>query len=332
MIIVTGGAGFIGSNLVQALNEKGRTDIVVVDDLKDSGKFRNLRDLSILDYWDRQDFPEHFIEGRISRERIDAVFHQGACSDTMETDGAYMMRNNFAYSRDLLETCLKRGIPFIYASSASVYGNGKNGFIETPPSEYPLNVYAYSKLLFDQHVRRVLPGASSQVVGLRYFNVFGPGETHKGRMASIAYHARTQLKETGTIRLFKGTEGYGDGEQKRDFVYVKDVCGVNLFFHDHPGISGIFNCGTGRARTFNDIARVLVAREGQGRVEYVPMPESLLGKYQNFTEADLTKLRKAGYASPFTSLETALNEYALFLDSLEEINGKKRGGGFATHD
>ncbi len=313
MIIVTGGAGFIGSNLVKGLNGRGQENILVVDDLSQGDKFKNLLALDIKDYIDKDDFLAALLAEKYDSEAVEAVFHDGACSDTMEYNGKYMMDTNYAYSKALLHFCQRRRIPFIYASSASVYGGGENGFRETPECEWVLNVYAFSKLQFDRYVRRVLPGAAAQIVGLRYFNVYGPQENHKGRMASVAYHFFHQLKKDGVVRLFKGTEGYGDGEQRRDFVYVKDVVDVNLFFADNPAKSGIFNCGTGRANTFNAVATAAIKALGRGRIEYIDFPETLKGKYQNFTEADLSHLKAAGYEKPFTELDQAVADYYRYL-------------------
>ncbi|MFZ5649809.1 MAG: ADP-glyceromanno-heptose 6-epimerase [Bacillota bacterium] len=315
MIIVTGGAGFIGSNIVKGLNEEGIDDILIVDNLRRGEKFKNLLALKFKDYCDKAVFLKNIQEGKYDREKITAVFHQGACSDTMEYDGRYMLENNYEYSKELLHFCLGRRVPFIYASSASVYGSGRKGFSEDEACEEALNVYAFSKLLFDRYVRRVLPAAESQVVGLRYFNVFGPQENHKGRMASIVRQLYRQLVEEGVMRLFKGTDGYGDGEQKRDFIYVKDAVRVNLYFFANPDKKGIFNCGTGRARTFNDVAEAVIKVCGGGRVEYIEFPETLKGKYQNFTEADLTALvKEAGYAGGFWPLENAVADYCRHLE------------------
>jgi ADP-L-glycero-D-manno-heptose 6-epimerase len=313
MIVVTGGAGFIGSNLVKGLNARGLEDILVVDDLHQGDKFKNLLALDIKDYIDKDDFLAALVAGKYDGETVEAVFHDGACSDTMEYNGKYMMDTNYVYSKELLHFCQRRRIPFIYASSASVYGGGENGFSEMPACEWALNVYAFSKLQFDRYVRRVLPDATAQIVGLRYFNVYGPQENHKGRMASVAYHFFHQLKKDGVVRLFKGTEGYGDGEQRRDFVYVKDVVDVNLFFYDNPAKSGIFNCGTGRANTFNAVANAAIKALGGGKIEYIDFPETLKGKYQNFTEADLTLLKAAGYGKPFTEPEAAVADYYRYL-------------------
>lgn len=313
MIIVTGGAGFIGSNLVKGLNERGYKDILVVDNLTNADKCRNLVYVDIKDYVDKQDFLSDLKAGKYNHESIEAVFHEGACSDTMEYNGKYMMENNYQYSKELLHFCLARKIPFMYASSASTYGNGKNGFKAEPACEEALNVYAFSKLQFDRYVRKTVPESASQVVGLRYFNVFGPQENHKGRMASIVYQLYRQMEEQGLIRLFEGTEGYANGEQKRDFIYVKDLVKVNLFFFDHPELSGVYNCGTGKANSFNEVAKSVIDVFGKGHIEYVPFPETLKGKYQSFTQADDAKLLAAGYDQGFHSLEAAVKDYCQYL-------------------
>jgi ADP-L-glycero-D-manno-heptose 6-epimerase len=318
MFIVTGGAGFVGSNLVKGLNGQGVDNILVVDNMGSGDKFRNLIPLNFRDYMDKKDFMDNITAGRFEPETIEAVFHIGACSDTMEYNGNYMMQNNYEYSKELLHFCLRRKIPFIYASSASVYGGGKEGFAEREQCEDALNVYAFSKLQFDRYVRRLLPKTDSQVVGLRYFNVFGPQEMHKGKMASIAYQLYKQVNQAGGARLFAGTEGYGNGEQLRDFIYVKDVVKVNLYCWLHPKTSGIFNCGTGKARSFNDVANSIIKAKGKGRIEYIPFPESLKGKYQSFTEADTAQLLAAGYDGGFTALEAAIADYCRHLD---ENNG-----------
>lgn len=316
MIIVTGGAGFIGSNLVKALNDRGRSDVVVVDNLENGGKFRNLVDCDIADYVDKDQFLEDLEQGYLPLDSVEAIFHQGACSKTTEWDGRYMMRNNFTYSKTLLHQCLQREIPFIYASSAAVYGGGIV-FDERPECEAPLNVYGYSKLLFDQYARRLLPEARSQIVGLRYFNVYGPREQHKGEMASVAYHFRNQLIQDGRVRLFEGSSGYDDGEQRRDFVYVDDAVDVNLWCLDHPERSGIFNVGTGRSQSFNDVANAL--RDWRyGELEYIPFPDHLRGRYQSFTEANIDSLRQAGYAREFQSVETGVGAYMEQLDAMTD--------------
>ncbi len=311
MIIVTGGAGFIGANLIEALNRRGRSDILVVDNLENGIKCLNLADLEIADYLDKRDFIERVRAGDLPAPEV--VFHQGACSATTEWNGRYVMDNNFEYSKVLLHWCQAHGAPFIYASSASVYGAGPN-FTEGRENEHPLNAYAYSKFLFDQYVRRHLPEARAQIVGLRYFNVYGPREGHKGSMASVAYHFNQQLKEGDEVRLFEGSDGYGPGEQRRDFVYVGDVVDINLWFWEHPEVSGIFNAGTGRAQTFNDVARAVIAWHGRGRIRYIPFPDHLKGRYQSYTQADLTTLRAAGYDRPFKTVEEGVRTYLDWLN------------------
>ena len=319
MIIVTGGAGFIGSNIVKALNLRGRSDILVVDNLSNGVKFKNLADCEIQDYLDKEDFIAQVKAGGRFGTKVEAVFHEGACSSTTEWDGRYMLRNNFEYSKVLLNFCLDAKAAFIYASSASVYGAGCV-FKEIREHEEPLNVYGYSKFLFDQYVRRALPAAKSQIVGFRYFNVYGPREQHKGSMASVAFHLNSQVLDTGKVRLFEGCDGYGDGEQRRDFIYVDDAVDVNLWFLDHPDQSGIFNVGTGRSQPFNDIARAVVAWHGRGEIEYIPFPDHLRGRYQSFTEADISALRSAGYDRPFKTVEQGVALYMEWLnDRAEEI-------------
>ena len=327
-IIVTGAAGFIGSNIVKALNDRGEKNILAVDNLKRADKFRNLVDCEIADYLDKEDFLDRLLAGDFDGD-VRAIFHEGACSDTMETDGRYMMENNFRYSQDMLDWCLDQEVQFLYASSAATYGASPE-FREERACEAPLNVYGYSKFLFDQIVRQRLPQAMSQVVGFRYFNVYGPRESHKGRMASVAFHHYNQFRADGKVRLFEGCDGYANGEQKRDFVYVGDVAKVNLYFLDHPEKSGIFNLGTGRAQSFNELAAANVnscralsgaAKESldalrqQGFIEYIPFPEALKGKYQSFTQADLSCLRAAGYSAPFASVEEGVAQYVQWLDA-----------------
>ena len=326
--IVTGAAGFIGSNLVKALNERGVDQIIAVDNLTRADKFKNLVDCEIVDYIDKQEFIERLLAGHFDGD-VDALFHQGACSDTMEADGRYMMENNFRYSLGMLDWCIDQDVQFLYASSAATYG-GSSEFREERPFEAPLNVYGYSKFLFDQIVRQRLPEASSQIVGFRYFNVYGPRESHKGRMASVAFHHYNQFRSEHKVKLFEGCDGYANGEQKRDFVYVGDVTSVNLYFLDHPEKSGIFNLGTGRAQSFNDLAvanvnscRALAGEPKQsleellkqGFIEYIPFPDALKGKYQSFTQADLSKLRKAGYEAPFASVEQGVAQYVQWLNA-----------------
>jgi len=308
MHIVTGGAGFIGSNLVRALADRGHDDIVVVDDLEDGHKFVNFSDLPIADYLDKDDLLERLANDKAFARAVKAIFHQGACSETTEWDGRFMMKNNYAYSQTLLHHCLENKSPYIYASSAAVYGGSKE-FIEDPVFEHPLNVYGYSKLQFDRYVRRIAATPDSQVVGLRYFNVYGPHEQHKGSMASVAFHFNNQILADGEARLFTGTEGYGDGEQLRDFVYVDDACNVNLWFLDHPDVSGIYNTGTGRAQSFNDVANAVIKFHGKGKIRYIPFPDHLKGAYQSYTQADLTQLRASGCDVEFRTVETGVKNY-----------------------
>ena len=308
MIIVTGGAGFIGSNLVHALIERGRSDVVVVDDLTDGHKFVNIADLNIADYLDKDDFIARLSSDSKFAGSVRAILHQGACSETTEWDGRFMMQNNYSYSQKLLHHCLQHKTQFIYASSAAVYGGAKE-FVEDPLFENPLNVYGYSKIQFDRYVRRVAPNPGSQVVGLRYFNVYGPREQHKGSMASVAFHFNNQIRDSGEARLFAGTDGFGDGEQVRDFVYIDDICKVNLWFLDNPDSSGIFNAGTGRAQSFNDVANAVIQWHGKGKIQYVPFPDHLKGAYQSFTQANLGELRKSGCDVEFRSVEEGVKAY-----------------------
>lgn len=319
MIIVTGGAGFIGSNIVKELNRRGRTDILIVDDLKDGQNYKNLRGLQFIDYQYKDDFLQTIEDDDFDGTDIDAVFHEGACSDTMEYDVNFMMRTNYEYSKSLLHFCLQHRIPFMYASSASTYGGGKNGFREGDACEDALNPYAFSKLAFDRYVRQVMPEAHSQIVGLKYFNVYGPQEHHKGKMASIFYQLYNQINETGKARLFRGWgeiagKPVEDGEQRRDFVYVKDVVRVNLWFWENHGPSGIYNCGTGHAHSYNEVAQAVIKAMGKGEIAYRDFPEVLKGKYQNFTESDPTHLLAAGYDQGFTDMDEAVKEYVDFLD------------------
>ncbi len=308
MYIVTGGAGFIGSNLVRALLDRGDHEVVVVDDLKDGHKFVNISDLAIADYLDKDELIETLAADKNFARGVTAIFHQGACSATTEWDGRYMMENNYAYSKKLLHHCLQNRTPYLYASSAAVYG-GSPTFVEDPLFENPLNVYGYSKLQFDRYVRRHAARPDSQVVGLRYFNVYGPHEQHKGSMASVAFHFNQQIQDDNEARLFEGSGGYGNGEQLRDFVYVDDACAVNLWFLDNPGVSGIYNTGTGRAQTFNDVAGAVIKWHEKGKIRYVPFPDHLQGSYQSFTEADLTQLRAAGCDVEFRAVEAGVKDY-----------------------
>ena len=324
-VVVTGAAGMIGANLLRGLNAIGIDDIVAVDDLSDGAKYANLAGASIADYFDRRDFYPRFERGELGR--IDAVFHEGACSDTMEHDGRLMLDLNYRCSKTLLDACQAQNVRLLYASSAAVYG-GSDTFREEPAFERPLNVYGYSKLLFDNVVRRVLPTATTQVAGFRYFNVYGPHEQHKGRMASVAFHHFNQLRSEGRVKLFGPYGGYGAGEQARDFVFVDDVVAVNLWFLAHPEASGIFNLGSGRAQPFNDVAAAVVnaarAERGEaplslaeivaaGKIEYIDFPAALVGKYQCFTEADLGRLRGVGCDHAFADVAQGVGRYAAAL-------------------
>ena len=328
--VVTGAAGFIGANLVKGLNARGITDIIAVDDLENGDKFVNLVDCEIADYLDQEDFLAEVGSGAFNGV-LSAVFHQGACSDTTERNGRYMMANNYGYSRSLLEHCVADEVPFIYASSAAVYGASQT-FVELREHEGPLNVYGYSKFQFDQLVRRRATDFTAQVIGLRYFNVYGPREQHKGRMASVAFHCFNQYRADGAVKLFEGSGGFGSGGQQRDFISVEDVVKVNLFFLDHPDRSGIFNCGTGAAQSFNDVAAAAVNAcrrnagatplslpqlQEQGLIRYIPFPADLKGRYQSFTEADMSALREAGYADPFLTVEEGVARYCEWLFARE---------------
>lgn len=329
-VVVTGAAGMVGSNLVHGLNAIGIDDVIAVDDLTDGQKYRNLSGASLSDYFDKSEFYARFARGDLGH--IDAVLHQGACSDTMEHNGRYMLDNNYRDSKDLLDACQRQGTRLLYASSAATYG-GSASFREEPEFEQPLNVYGYSKLLFDNVVRRMLTSATSQVVGFRYFNVYGPREQHKARMASVAFHHFNQFRDTGTVRLFGAYGGYAAGEQSRDFVFVNDVVAVNLWFLEHPDQRGIFNLGTGRAQPFNDVAISTVnavrARRGEaalpidalialGLLEYIEFPEALKGKYQCFTQADLTQLRATGCEHQFADVQTGIAAYVSWLAAQPE--------------
>ncbi|MGQ0657668.1 MAG: ADP-glyceromanno-heptose 6-epimerase [Chromatiales bacterium] len=308
MIIVTGGAGFIGSNLVRALNELGRTDILVVDNLSNAAKFRNLVDCDFLDYFDKDEFLHLIGQAHARQTTVDVLFHLGACSITTESDGRYLMMNNYAYSKSLLHYCLEHGIRFVYASSAAAYG-GSATFIEQRTHEAPLNAYGYSKFIFDQYARRYLAAATIPIVGLRYFNVYGPREAHKGSMASVLWHMHRQMLADGKVRLFKGSDGYADGEQRRDFIYVRDAVDVTLWFGLHAPRPGIYNIGTGRSQSFNDVANAVITWHGGGRIEYIPFPDRLIGRYQSFTQADLTQLRAAGYEGRLRPVEEGAPAY-----------------------
>lgn len=316
MIIVTGGAGFIGANTIHELNRRGIDDILVVDNLKSSPnaahpKFMNLWNARFIDFMDKREFRQALNDGQFDRARIRAILHNGACSNTLEDDGKYMMDNNFTYSKDVLEFAVRRNIPLVYASSAAVYGLSEQ-FTERLENEKPLNVYGFSKLAFDHYVRANLARFDSTVVGLRYFNAYGQFEEHKGRMASVMHHFTRQLKETGKIRMFVGSGGYGNGEQRRDFVYVRDLVRIALYLagiDGSPGVKrGVVNAGTGASRPFKDVADALMAVHGPGQIEFIPFPADLANRYQHFTEADTAGLRALGWTEPFTSLEDGIRQ------------------------
>lgn len=324
-VVVTGAAGMIGANLVLGLNAAGIDDVIAVDDLTDGAKYRNLLGARIADYFDKDDFYTRFARGEFGR--VDAVLHQGACSDTMEHNGRFMLENNYRSSKNLLDACQAQGTRLIYASSAATYG-GSATFREERQFEQPLNVYGYSKLLFDNVVRRMLPGCAQQVIGLRYFNVYGPREQHKARMASVAFHHYHQFIESGKVKLFGEYGGYAAGAQARDFVFVDDVVAVNLWFLQHPDKSGVFNLGTGRAQPFNDIALATInavrglrgqtrlaldALIGDGLLEYIDFPAALVGRYQCFTQADLTGLRATGCTHEFADVASGVADYVRWL-------------------
>ncbi len=310
MIIVTGGAGFIGSNIVKGLNEKGIDDILIVDNLTNSAKHLNLNSLKFVDFIDK----EEFLERLNDFSNVEIIFHQGACSNTLEKNGKYMMKNNYDYSKALLHYALSKNIRFIYASSASVYGLGKKGFEEKRENEYPLNVYAFSKFIFDNYVRRIGFDKANQIVGLRYFNVYGPNEHHKGKMASVVYHFHNQILYDGTVKLFEGSENF-----KRDFIFVGDVVKVNLFFMENPSKSGIFNVGTSKAESFLKIAQIMSKLYSNVRIEYIKFPEELKKKYQTYTCADLKNLREAGYKDEFVSLEDGVKAYVKVLKESDGV-------------
>ena len=313
MIVVTGSNGFIGSNLIKGLNKIGCKDIIAVDDHSNSELKENIIHCDIQDYLDIDEFLLLLQKNKFDGTKLKSIFHQGACSDTMEWDAEYLYKNNLLYSKELLNLSIKSDTPLIYASSASVYGSG-NVFEESIGNENPINLYAYSKFKFDQLVRRALAENTTQIVGLRYFNVYGPQEQHKGTMASVAYHLHNQLKDNDFIKLFKGSDGYSDGEQRRDFIYVDDIVKVNLWFMENKQISGIFNLGTGKSSSFNDIAQAVINWNRKGKIEYIDFPEKLKGSYQSYTEANISKLRKVGYSNDFIDVTEGVK---LYLDTLE---------------
>ena len=313
MIVVTGSNGFIGSNLIKGLNEIGYKNIIAVDDQDDPELKENIAHCDVQDFLNIDEFINLIRNNKIDRTKIRAIFHQGACSNTMEWDADFLYNNNLLYSKELLNFSQKTKTPLIYASSASVYGAGKI-FKESVEYEDPINLYAYSKFKFDQLVRQELIKSESQIVGLRYFNVYGPQEQHKGTMASVAFHLHNQLKENEEIKLFEGSEGYDDGEQRRDFIYVEDVVKVNLWFLENQKVSGIFNVGTGKSQTFNEVAHSVISWNKRGKINYISFPEKLKGAYQSYTQADISKLREAGYKDEFLNVQEGVKKY---LDRLE---------------
>jgi len=332
MIIVTGGAGFIGSNLVHELNAHGIANILVVDNLANAKKFVNLHGARYVDYMDKREFRRAIADNALGATNIEAILHQGACSNTLEDDGVYMMDNNFQYTKQVLNFATRHGVPLVYASTAAVYGlSGPGHFTPTIDNELPLNVYGFSKLAFDHYLRHQfsLNVVPTTVVGLRYFNVYGPREQHKGRMASVIHHFTKQIKETGKLRMFAASGGYGDGEQRRDFVYVRDLARLNMFFaqigpfapinpEDRKIYHGVVNAGTGTSRSFNDVACALMTVHGEAAIEYIPFPADLEGRYQHFTEADLTGLRALSCNLPMTALEEGVVETYATLRRLGE--------------
>ncbi len=308
--IVTGGAGLIGSNVVKALNNRGWREIIVVDHLNHPAKRENLAQLKYTEYMDKADFRKQMKERRIPA--VDCVFHLGACSSTLQTDEAYLHDNNFQYTQELCEWSIKNGTRFVYASSAATYGDGSCGYCDddaVTKKLIPLNPYGRSKQEFD--LWAMSGGVLDKIAGLKYFNVYGPGEDHKGEMQSLIRKSYDRINQTGEITLFKSHRpDYTDGMQQRDFVYVEDAVNVTLFFYDHPEISGLFNCGTGCARTWIDLANALFAAMNRpSKIRFVDMPQSIRDKYQYHTQADMTKLRRAGYTAPFAGIEEGVRKY-----------------------
>jgi len=322
MYIVTGGAGFIGSNLVHELNSHGIADILIVDNFANSRKLLNLHGAQFVDYMDKREFRRALSQKALQIPDLKAIFHQGACVDTLVDDGVYMMDNNLTCSKEVLEYAIEEGAPLVYASTAAVYGlSGPNHFAPTLENEKPLNIYGFSKLAFDRYVRQRIARESLPitVIGLRYFNVYGPREEHKGRMASVIHHFSKQIRENGKVRLFEGSGGYGNGEQRRDFVFVRDLARLNMFFaqvgpyapesdKSVKTYQAVVNAGSGRGRSFNEVAKALMLAHGKAEIEYVQFPADLQGRYQHFTEADLTGLRQTGCDLELTQLEDGIQE------------------------
>ena len=311
MIIVTGGAGFIGSVIIWALNLRGRTDILVVDEDVDFEKLNNLAGLSFKDYLGKSDFLDAVL-ARKFRKGTEAIIHMGACSSTTETDASFLVKNNFEYTKYLAEFAVRESIRFIYASSAATYGDGSKGYsdqVGDPSLFIPLNLYAFSKQMFDQwaHRNQLL----DKIAGLKYFNVFGPNEYHKGDMRSLVCKGYEEIKQTGRLRLFKSyLKEYADGEQVRDFIYVKDAVEMTLFFLDNPALCGIFNIGSGIANSWNSLATAIFDVMGlEKNIAYMEMPSALREKYQYHTLAEIGKLQQAGYEKPITSLADSVRDY-----------------------
>jgi len=324
MIVVTGGAGFIGSAIVAELNRRGRTDILIVDALGNSMKWKNLRALSFSDYMEKEDFLGCVQANKLTGD-VDTMFHMGACSSTTETDCSFLIRNNFEYSKCLAQWSTASDIRFVYASSAATYGAGERGFCDDLTEIHalrPLNPYGYSKQIFDLWARK--HGLLSKIVGLKYFNVFGPNEYHKEDMRSYVLKGFEQIKENGRIKLFEsGDPTYAHGEYLRDFVYVKDAVDMTLFFMDHPDVAGLFNIGTGQARTWNDYVKaIFVALDQEPHIDYVDMPDSIRHQYQYYTQACMDRLFQAGYSQTPVSLEEAIRDYVQnYLEKGEFLSG-----------
>jgi ADP-L-glycero-D-manno-heptose 6-epimerase len=313
MIIVTGGAGFIGSAFVWKLNQEGIDDIVIVDELGTDDKWKNLVNRHFVDYIHKDDFLQMICTDQVPF-KIGAIVHMGACSSTTERDADYLWNNNYLYTKTLAEWTLKRGIRFIYASSAATYGDGTQGFSDDHGKISrlrPINMYGYSKQVFDLWVLR--NSLEKKIAGIKFFNVFGPNEYHKADMASVIFKAFHQIKETGKVKLFKSyKKEYKDGSQLRDFVYVKDCVKAMWWLFNNPKANGIFNLGTGNARTWNDLIKaVFAAMKKKKNIEYIEMPEALRNQYQYFTEAQMTKLKKAGCPIKFSSLEDSVRDYVV---------------------
>ena len=324
MIVVTGAAGFIGSALIAGLNKKGIEDILAVDELGCDDKWKNLRGLKFIEYAEKQDFLDMVLQGRLLSP-IQTIFHLGACSSTTETDCSYLVKNNYEYSKTLAQWAINNSARFIYASSAATYGDGEQGFVdheERIETLKPLNMYGYSKQMFDLWVKR--SDLLDKIVGVKYFNVFGPNEYHKQSMKSFILKSFEQIKETGKVKLFKSYhEDYANGEHVRDFIYVKDAVDMTLFFYENKNIKGLFNIGTGRARSWNDLINaVFAAMNKTPEIEYINMPASIRGQYQYFTQADVSKIRKAGYTKKTFELEGAVKDYVQnYLQKGEYLTG-----------